>query len=181
MDIAHAQREMRTRFAGGFYGQAVSGLLWLASAALAAGSGPRAAIGTLVVGGFFIFPVTELLVRAVGRKAPLDPDNALRHLGAQVAFVLPLSMPLLLPVALYRVSWFYPAMTILLGAHYLPFTFLYGMRMFAVLAAVLVGGGVAIALHWPASFAAAGWYTGVALIAFAIVGRAIARREASTE
>jgi len=78
MDIAHAQREMRTRFAGGFYGQAVSGLLWLASAALA-------------------------------------------------------------------------------------------------------GGGVAIALHWPASFAAAGWYTGVALIAFGIVGRAIVRREASTE
>jgi len=28
-----------------------------------------------------------------------------------------------------------------LGAHYLPFVFLYGMRIFAVLAAFLVGGG----------------------------------------
>jgi hypothetical protein len=52
----------------------------------------------------------------------------------QVAFVLPASMPLLVPVGLYRLNWFYPAMTILLGAHYLPFVFLYGMRMFAALA-----------------------------------------------
>jgi len=51
----------------------------------------------------------------------------------QIAFVLPLSMPLLLPVSLYRLNWFFPAMMILLGAHYLPFVFLYGMRMFAVL------------------------------------------------
>jgi hypothetical protein len=52
----------------------------------------------------------------------------------QVAFVLPASMPLLVPVGLYRLNWFYPAMTILLGAHYLPFVFLYEMRMFAALA-----------------------------------------------
>jgi hypothetical protein len=42
----------------------------------------------------------------------------------QAAFVLPLSMPLLLPVGLYRLNWFYPALMILVGAHYLPFVFL---------------------------------------------------------
>ena len=57
----------------------------------------------------------------------------------QVAFVLPLSMPLLLPVARYSLNLFYPALMVLLGAHYLPFVFLYGMRMFAVLTAALVG------------------------------------------
>jgi len=181
MQIADAQREMRTRFAGGFYGQAVSGVLWLASAALAAWSGPRAAIATLVLGGFFIFPATELLVRAGGRRGPLAPDNALRQLGMQVAFVLPLSMPLLLPVARYRLEWFYPAMTILLGAHYLPFVFLYGMRMFALLAALLLGGGMAIALRLPGSFGAAAWYTGVTLLVFAFVGRTIVARERRRE
>ena len=110
---------------------------WLASAALALWSGPRAAIIMLVVGGFFIFPATELLIRAAGERAPVSPANALRSLGMQIAFVLPLSMPLLLPVGLYRLNWFYPAMMILLGAHYLPFVFLYGMRMFAVLASVV--------------------------------------------
>ena len=115
MEIAEAQLEMRSRFAGGFYGQIVSGLLWVGLAALASWSSPRAAITTLVLGGFFIFPITELLVRTVGRRPPLRTANSLWQLGMQVAFVLPASMPLLLPVGLYRLNWFYPAMMILLG------------------------------------------------------------------
>lgn len=95
----------------------------------------------------------------------------------QVAFVLPASMPLLVSVGLYRLNWFYPAMMVLLGAHYLPFVFLYGMRHFAVLAALLVSGGIAIALYWSVSFSTGAWLTGATLLAFALIGRAIVRRE----
>jgi len=70
MNIIEAQRKMRIRFAGGFYGQLVSGVLWLGSAMLATWSTPRAAITTLVVGGFFIFPIAELLIRAAGKRGP---------------------------------------------------------------------------------------------------------------
>jgi hypothetical protein len=177
MDIADAQREMRTRFVGGFYGQFVSGVLWLVSASLATWSTPRAAITTLVLGGFFIFPATELLLRVAG-GSPLNAQNALRHLGMQVAFVLPSSMPLLLPVGLYRLNWFYPALMVLLGAHYIPFVFLYGMRMFAVTAAVVMGGGMVIAMYWSSSFSVGAWYTGTMLVLFAGVGRTLIRREA---
>jgi uncharacterized protein DUF7010 len=135
------------------------------------------AIATLVVGGMFIFPVTELLLRAAGARAGLSPENALRNLGLQVAFVLPLSMPLLLPVARYRLTWFYPALMILVGAHYLPFVSLYGMRMFAALGAVLVGLGVLIAMYWSGSFSVAAWLTGAILLVFARIGRMIAQRE----
>lgn len=169
MDIEKAQWEMRTRFVGGLYGQLVSGVLWLLS---------RAAITTLIVGGFFIFPITEALVRIIGRKGPLRPANSLRYLGMQAAFVLPLSMPLLLPVGLYRLNWFYPAMMVLLGAHYLPFMFLYGMRMFGALAALLVGGGIVIAMHVPGSFSFGAWTTGAVLLLFAAAGAAIVRHEA---
>jgi hypothetical protein len=175
MQIADAQREVRTRFAGGFYGQLVAGLLWLAAAGLGKWGTPRAAITALVVGGFFIFPATELLIRLSGSAGALSPANSLRSLGMQVAFVLPLSMPLLLPVGRYRLSWFFPAMMILVGAHYLPFVFLYGMRMFAVLAALLVIGGMAIALYAPGEFTAGAWYTGVMLLVFAGIGRAMVR------
>lgn len=177
MDIGIAQREMRTRFVGGFYGQLVSGTLWLASAALATWSTPRVAIVALVVGGFFIFPVTELLIRLAGTRTQLSAANSLRSLGMQVAFVLPLSMPVLLPVGLYRLNWFYPALMLLLGAHYLPFAFLYGMRMFAVLAAVVAGGGMAIAIYGSSSFSAGAWYTAAVLVLFAAVGRALVARE----
>ena len=180
MNIIEAQRELRVRFGGGFYGQLVSGILWLVSASLATWSSPRAAIMTLVVGGFFIFPVTDLLLRASGKR-PLSAANSLHYLGMQVAFVLPLSMPLLLPVGLYRLNWFYPAMTILLGAHYCPFVFLYGMRMFAILAALLVGGGMVIAMYLSSGFSVAAWYTGTILLVFAILGRAITQRELRDE
>jgi hypothetical protein len=179
MDIVDAQREVRTRFVGGFYGQLVSGVLWLVSAGLATWSTPRAAITMLVLSGFFIFPATELLIRLSGWRSPLSVQNPLRYLGMQVAFVLPLSMPLLLPVGEYRLNWFYPALMILLGAHYLPFVFMYGMRMFAVLAAALLGGGVLIAMYMDSSFSVGAWYTGVVLVVFAVVGRTIARNEAA--
>ncbi len=51
-------------------------------------------------------------------------DNAL---GMQAAFTLPLSLPVVLAIAAVRPRWFYPAFMILLGAHYLPFVFMYGM------------------------------------------------------
>jgi hypothetical protein len=178
MDISDAQREVRTRFAGGFYGQLVSGVLWLVSASLATWSTPRAAITTLVVGGFFIFPTIALLIRVAGGGNPLSAQNTLRYLGMQTAFVLPFSMPLVLPVGLYRLNWFYPAMMVLLGAHYIPFVFLYGMRMFAVMAAVVVGGGLVIAMYWSSSFSVGAWYTGAVLLLFAGVGSSAVRREA---
>jgi Family of unknown function (DUF7010) len=96
----------------------------------------------------------------------------------QVAFVLPFSMPLLLPVGLYRLNWFYPAMMVLVGAHYIPFVFLYGMRMFAVMAGLVVGGGLVIAIYWSSSFSLGAWYTSAVLILFAGVGSSTVRREA---
>ncbi len=181
MKIADAQREMRTRYVCGYYGQLVSGVLWLLSASLAVWAGPRAAIPTLVVGGFLIFPLTELLLRVTGKRAPVSADNSLPGLGMQVAFVLPLSMPLLVPVSLYRLTWFYPGLMILLGAHYLPFVFLYGMRMFWVLGGLLVGAGLLIAMHWSSAFSIGAWYTGVVLLAFAGIGRMVAQREYRAE
>jgi hypothetical protein len=177
MNIVDAQREVRFRFSGGFYGQAVSGLIWLVSASFASWGSPHTAISVLLVGGFFIFPITELLVRTVGTRSRLDSRNLLPQLGMQVAFVLPFSMPLLLPVSLYRLNWFYPALMILLGAHYLPFVFLYGMRMFAVMAAFLLGGGLIIAMYLSSSFSIGAWYSGNLLLIFAVVGKSLVHKE----
>lgn len=177
MEIADAQRKNRLRFSGGFYGQAVSGMIWLVSACFASWSDPRTAIVILVVGGFFIFPITEILVRSVGSRMKLDRENSLSQLGMQVAFVLPLSMPLLVPVCQYNLNLFYPALMILLGAHYVPFVFLYGMRMFACLAAFLLGGGVIIVMNLTSSFSIGAWYTAIFLLIFAVVGKSLVHKE----
>lgn len=176
MNISDAQREIRHRFHGGFYGQLVSGVLWLLSGGLAVTVGVKSAIIALVFGGIMIFPVTESLVRLSGRKE-LAQANTLRYLGMQVAFVLPFSMLLLLPVTQYRTNLFYPAMMILLGAHYIPFVFLYGMRLFAFLAAILIGGGVCLAMFGASRFSTGAWGTGIVLILFAFLGRKCARND----
>lgn len=178
LTIEQAQRDVRTTFAGGFAGQLVSGLLWLLSAALGTWSSPRAAIVALVVGGMFIFPLTQLTLRAMGGPAGLPQGHPMNALGVQVAFTLPLQLPLIYAATRYRLEWFYPAFMIALGAHYLPFIFLYGMPMFGALAAMLIGGGVIVALYPPGDFAVGAWLTAVILVIFAFIGRRIARNGA---
>jgi hypothetical protein len=177
MLVQDAQREVRTVFVGGFWGQLVSSAIWLSSAALGVWVTPRAAIFAIVLGGCFIFPITQLLLRLSGGKASLSTGNPLWYLGMQVAFSLPLSMLLLAPVTAFRLNWFYPALMILVGAHYLPFTFLYGMRMFVPLSAILIGGGVVIALHFSRTFSIGGWVGGLTLFIFAWIGRAMVVRD----
>lgn len=179
MLVDEAQREMRTVFMGGFWGQMISAAVWLTSAALATWTTPRAAIIAVVAGGFFIFPLTQVALRISGSTASLRRENPLGALAVQIAFTVPISMLLLVPVTAYRLHWFYPALMILVGAHYLPFAFLYGMRMFLLLASSLVGGGLLTALYVPHSFSIGGWIGGAALLIFACIGRRIVRAEHS--
>ena len=107
MDVQDAQREERLFYVGGFWGQLVSSVIWLASATLGTWVSPRASILTVVIGGFFIFPLTHTLLRLSPRRASVSAENPFTSLGMQVAFVLPLSMLLLAPVGLYRLNWFF--------------------------------------------------------------------------
>ncbi len=180
MLITEAQREIRQAYIGGFMGQLVSGVLWLVTAAVATWGTPRASIILVILGGMFIFPLTRLGLAAIRHPMAITPGNPLNGLAMQVAFTLPLSLPVVGAAGLYRLDWFFPAFMIVLGAHYLPFVFLYGMRMFAVLCAVLVSAGLALALYAPPIFPAGAWITGALLIAFAVAGRQVALREAHT-
>lgn len=180
MDIHDAQRESRSVYIGGFWGQLVSSVIWLASAAVGTWATPKASILTVVISGFFIFPLTQMLLRLSGRPVSVSKENAFHSLGMQVAFVLPFSMLLLVPVGLYRLNWFFPALMILLGAHYLPFATLYGMRMFLFLAGILIAAGFVIAQYFSRTFSLGAWIGGLTLFVFAWIGRSIATAEASS-
>lgn len=177
MNVRVAQREMRSVYTGGFWGQLLYSILWLVSAALGTWVNPKASILIIVVGGFFIFPLVKLLLRLQGRRAAVSEENPFNNLAIQVAFVLPFSMLLLVPVGLYRLNWFFPALMILVGAHYLPFATLYGMRMFLFLAGILMAAGLVVAYFFAGTFSLGAWIAGLALLVFAWVGRSIATGE----
>jgi hypothetical protein len=179
VNICDAQRDVRSVFLGGFTGQLVSSLVWLLSAVFATWQSPKSAIIALFIGGFFIFPLTQLLLRLTGRPASLPKGHPMNALAMQIAFMLPLNLPLVAAASLYRLNWFYPAFMIALGTHYLPFVFLYGMPQFGVLAALRIGAGLTIGLYMPSVFSLGAWLTAVVLLLFAFIGRSVAHRESN--
>jgi len=183
MKVGEAQMQVRTIYKGGLVGQLVSASIWLVSAVVASSQSMRAGAITLVVGGFFIFPMTQLALRLSGRRASLPKDNPLRELAIEVAIVAPLMLPLVGAAALFRLEWFYPAMMIAVGAHYLPFAFLYGMRHFLVLGSAMFACGLFIGLYASGLALTGAWVTVVLLVVFALVGwyRVRGERETGTD
>jgi hypothetical protein len=169
MLISEAQKESRTVYLGGFVGQLVSAFIWFLSSAIATFVDPKSGFWALAIGGAAIFPLTQALLHMSGRRASLAPDNPLRYLAMQIAFTVPFVLPVAGAVAIDRPGWFYPACMIIVGAHYLPFVFLYGMKTFALLAASLIGGGFAIGLIVPDERVLGGWVGGGVLFGFAFV------------
>ncbi len=181
MNILDAQREMRSAFLGGFGGQLISGLIWLAASAAATVGKPSQGMVILFFGSMFIFPLTQVVMRLLGRPGRVGPENKLWGLGSQVAFTVPINFLLVGAATLYREHWFFPAAMIVVGAHYLPVITLYGMKMFGVLAIVLIGLGTALAFSDVTNFSIGGWITAVILIVFAFIGRQLTLQEARSQ
>jgi hypothetical protein len=181
MQIAQAQKDVRDTFLGGFAGQLVSAVLWGISAAGCTWHSLRLGELILVLGGFLIFPMTQFVLRSIGHTYALPKGHPMNALGIQVAFTLPLTLPLVIGIAALRPGWFYPAFMIVLGAHYLPFVFMYGMWQFASLCAILVASGTAIAMYLPKPVSLGAWLTAALLFVYALIGRCVSRRDLKVE
>ena len=70
---------------------------------------------------------------------------------------------------------------IAVGAHYLPFAFLYGMRHFIVLAVAMMAPGLLVAIYAPQLSLLAALYTVLVLAIAAIVGHRRLDRERSAQ
>jgi len=175
--LSDSQKEIRSAFLGGFAGQLISGLLWLIASAISVFAAPRYGMLFLFFGCMFIFPLTQLALSIMGRPAKVEKENGLWSLGTQVALTVPINFLLVGAAILYKEMWFFPAAMVIVGAHYLPFITLYGMKMFGILAVMLIISGAGLALYGPLIFSLGGWFTGVVLIVFAFIGRAIVLKE----
>jgi len=177
MNIAEAQKEVRTVYLGSFSGLIVTSIIWLLSSAAGMWGSTGLAILALVLGGTFIFPLSSLLLKAMGRSATLSRENPFGLLAMQIAFTIPFTYPVIAAATIHNINWFYPAFMVVVGAHYLVFIFLYGMWQFGILAVLLVGLGTAIGIYLPDTFTLGGWVGAMIYLAFAFPFRAIALRK----
>lgn len=175
LTISNAQRDVRTTFLGGFPGHLATAFIWLISASLATWASRSAAILALTVGGMFIFPLTQAVLRIMGRPASLPKGHPMNALARQTAFIVPICIPLIAAAALYRLDWFYPAFMVVVGAHYLPFSHLYGMWQYELLGAMLIGAGLVIGL-WVPIFSLGAWIAVALFLGFAFVALRVAQK-----
>jgi hypothetical protein len=149
-------------------GQMYAGLVWLAAAVAWLTYGSTSGIVVLVIGGFLIYPVTTSVSRLLGNPGSVASSNPLKEASVAIPLVGPLGIPLAGAAALHDVAWFFPAFMVVMGAHYLPFSHLYGMRVFIPLGAGMWFAGLAIGLWAPDTAVVGALLTGIALLAVGV-------------
>lgn len=130
--------------------------------------GTTAGVLVLLVGGVLIYPVTTLVSRLLGSAGSIPPSNPLRMAGFTIPIVGAMGIPVAGAASLYDIDWFYPAFMVIMGAHYLPFSHLYGMRVFLPLGAGMWLAGLAIALWAREASVIGAWLTGLALLSVGV-------------
>lgn len=168
MDVEAAQRDVRRVYRGGFSGPLVSALIWAAASAVYQWGSAAAAMAVLFIGGMLIFPLSSLVLMAMKGPAFLPKGHPSIALAMQSAFTVPLGLLVAIALGTLAPSLFLPASLIIVGAHYLTFISLYGMRLYGVLAGVLVAVGAAAIFVVPELRGASGWIGAAVLLVSAI-------------
>jgi len=169
--------EYRRCHKGGAVYLVVEGILWLLSAALGAAGKVPAAMLVLLVGGMFIHPIAMACSRLLGMTSPVR-SNRLSILNTWIALTIPLGLPLVfMATAAGHENIFYPAFVVLVGAHWLPFAYIYSMNSFVVIACVLVLVGILFGFVLVESFSACGFVAGGILLLFAAINYFMVHRE----
>ena len=144
MNFSEAQQDMRRAYYDGATGVIVSATVWLIAAIFAWQSTPGNAIGALLIGGMFIFPMSVALSKLMGRSGVHSKDNPLSSLATAGTLWMLLAIPIAYGASLHKPEWFFPAMLLTIGGRYLTFTTLYGLRTYYLCGAALSVAGIAL-------------------------------------
>jgi hypothetical protein len=165
MTIAEAQADVRGVYRGGYSGPLVSAAVWSVANVVYRVVSPDAGMAALYLGGMLIFPLSSLVLKATTGASSLPKGHPSIGLAMQSAFTVPIGLLVAIALGAYEPSLFFPASLIIVGAHYLVFVSLYGMKVFAVLSGVLVILGMVGIFLVPGIGAVSGWLgAGVFLI-----------------
>lgn len=146
----------------------VTAFIWIASGLVGQFASKSVAILMFIVLCSFIFPLGEVFRRIFKAPNVMSKENKLGQLFTLLAFTIPMSYPLIYLACRNNIDFFFPAFTILVGAHYLPFIYGYGMKSFGFLSVTLVMVGSLCSWIYPTIFSLSAYVTGFIMIAFAV-------------
>ncbi|MBB5642825.1 DUF7010 family protein [Cryobacterium roopkundense] len=169
MEFLQAQADVRRIYHAGFAGPLVSAVVWAGASAVFTWGSVAVGMAALFLGGMLIFPLGTLVLKIMGGPTGLPKGHPSAALAMQSAFTVPCGLLVAIALGSYEPVLFFPASLIIVGAHYLVFISLYGMKTYAVLAGVLILLGVIGLSAAPELGAISGWLGAVAFLLFAVV------------
>ncbi len=135
------QSEMCHAHYDGAPGILVSGLVWCSAALVCYLLGMNQSVWTLLIGGVFIYPVSALLTKAMGRPAKTSKGNALDQLAMASTIWLILGCAMAYGLFQFMPVLFFPAMLVTIGSRYLIFASVFGKLIFWAMGATLIVAG----------------------------------------
>ncbi len=168
--------EIRHSYLGGFSILLVEGFIWLLAGFFWNFVSFKIGILIIIIGGTFFYPLGQLL-QLILKRPEIRKENPLKLLFTQIGLIIPFSFPLIFLLTKENVDLFFPALTIIIGAHFLPFVYAYKLNTYWVLASLLVIGGSFFGFMMQDDFFYCAYYTGSMLFLFAILNLYLTRKE----
>jgi len=152
-----------------FAGPLVSAIPWAAASAVFTWGSAVGGMATLFFGGMLIFPLNTLLLKVLGGPTALPKGHPSASLAMQTAFTVPFGLLIAVALGSFEPMLFFPASLIIVGAHYLVFVSLYGMRVYAFLAGALILPGLSALFVIPELGRISGWLGAAVFLLFTVV------------
>lgn len=168
MDFTESQKDMSRAYYGGATGALASGIVWISAGLIGLYSSPFNSMLALLIGGMFIFPISLLFSKLLGASAKHGATNVLSKLAIENLGILFGGLFIAVIVAQLNSLLFYPVMLVIIGARYLTFQTLYGLKVYWALGGLLMISGFYLAI-FPSHFTLAAFVGGFIELAFALI------------
>lgn len=166
MDFA---TELRRTYLGAAPHTLFAAAVWLAGGVVGEVFSTGLGILIFIVSASFTFPVGELIRKMMKVPNVMSNENDLGKMFMLSAFGIPLCYPIIYLVCKSNINYFFPAFSILIGAHYLIFIYGYGMISFGLLSILLVVQGTVSAVFYTDQFALSAYITSIILFLFGVI------------
>jgi len=168
--------EIRHSYLGGSSILIIEGFIWILAGILWNFISFKIGILIIIIGGTFFYPLGQL-VQLMLKRPKIRKENPLNSLFTQISLIIPFSFPLIFLLTKENVNLFFPALTIIVGVHYLPFVYAYKLNTYWILASLLVIGGSSFGFILQSNFFYCAYYTGSILFLFAILNLYLTKKE----
>ncbi len=169
-------KEIRQSYLGGFSILLLESFFWILAGFIWDFISFKSGILVIIISGILFYPFSQLL-QVILKRPKISQENPLNLLFTQISLIIPFSFPLIFLIARENMNLFFPALTIIVGAHYLPFIHAYKMKSYWILASLLVVGGSLFAFIMNSNAHYCAYYTGFILLLFGIINYYLTKRE----